>query len=240
MSYFDNVVDLSKGKLSEYGINVLSFNVGSAIEGGRYVKPSSRIFPVVLAKKSAIRPISLQLEFAGKNENDVVTKIAEFTKKIQAGADILSHDGYGYFCVLDSIVVDERISSWIYVVSCKLSGIRHGSKATVVVSNGDSFYVGGMIDPEASITLNPIIPPTDATVKITNDSGKVVTEFDVANVESGVTIDGLATKVTDDYTGQNKFGDVQLFEFPKLSVGKNTVEIAGDVTVIVSYYPLYL
>ena len=238
MSYLDTVIDFSEGYIKKYNVNVLNYEVGEAIEGGRYVLPSSRLFPISLSKKVKPRSLTLELEFIEKNAREVDTLIAEFCNDIQDGVDIHLPDGYGYFCVIDKVSSAKQISSWIRTISIEFVCIRHGTKAIVNATNEMSFYVGGMIDTEAVVTIVPKTTPTEATVIVVDSKGNEMTNVTVKNIESTVIVDGISTKVTQD--GANKFVDTDLFEFPKLKAGKNTISFTGDVSVNIAYYPLYL
>lgn len=238
MAYLDTVVDLKKGENTEYGLNMLSYQIGPSIETGRYIKPPSSMFPVALKKKTTIRKIRIQLEFIAKDFNEVATNIALFTQKLQDGVDLYLPDGYGYFCLVDDVSEPEQVTSWISTVEFDLVGIRHGNKATHTLTNGSEFNVGGMTDVEAVVKIAPKTAPAEATIVITNASGDKLTDISVSSIKKTVVVDGISKKVTE--AGVNKFGDTEMFEFPKIGIGKNTVAIAGDVNVTVEYYPLYL
>lgn len=238
MAYLDTIVDFSKGSILKHGTNMLTYSVGKAIEGGRYIQPSSSLFPATLKKKYKARPITIELEFKGSDSESVTKSIAEFTKEVQEGIDLYLPDGFGYFCVLDDVSAPKQITSWISVVEFEFTGLRHGNKATVNVADGDTFYVGGMIETETVVTLVPTVETAEVTVIITDSNGNKVTDIKVSNVTYATVVDGITKKVTQD--GVNKFGDTEMFEFPKLSVGKNTVSVTGDATVSVTYYPLFL
>lgn len=238
MSYFDTVFDLSNGKSKRFGMTVLSYEIGEAIVGGRFIEPSSGILPIPLKKKTSARKITVEVEFIGKDLKDVTEHIAEVSALFQNGVDILLPDSYGYFCVLKSIKPPSQVSTWISTMSFEFVGVRHGNRVNVSVSNGNTFFVGGMVEAPAKITVSTSSLQSKVSVLIKDVNNATVTDFAVNNVNGSVVIDGLLMTVKQG--GINKFNDVELYEFPKLAIGSNTITVTGNASVRIEYYPIYL
>lgn len=216
----DNPLSVFNAKLVEYTINPCSY------ENGYFLPPKS-IIPVRLNGNIGMRKVTIILDVIGNTESSIALSISNLTAVLIKRASILLPDGYYYNCVYDKMSTPEEKAPWIKRVKCEFYGYRHGARETIEISDGMVVSIKGNCEVPVKYTIEP---GTDTTVSVNG--------ITVHGVTATTIIDGIAAKVTMDKL--NKFGDTDMVEFPKMSVGHNKMYVTGDATVTLEYYPIYL
>jgi phage-related protein len=214
--------------LDMFNANLLNYTVGACEYNNGYFVPANSMFPVKLKGNIGVRPITLEIDFEGNSIKDITMSISDFTSMLQSKAEILLPDGFNYTCCFDDVSEPEQKAPWIMQVKFSLSGYRHGAMEFATLTGNSTLSVKGNYETPAIIK----IIPNDATQEVT------VNGITVKNITDTVVIDGINKTVMEN--GVNKFLDTNLTEFPALKSGNNNIEISGNATVEISYYPIYL
>lgn len=212
-----------------YGASLLDYSVGSCADINKYLAPSGRMQPVKLKSKVGLRKISLTFDFSANTVQQIVTNISDVTAALRNEANLELPDGFYYACELDSVSAPKEKAPWIQQVTFNFVGYRHGSLVTTRRTVNGNINVTGNCD-------------TPATVKLTPSSGATTMKFNgitISNVSGAVTIDGINTTVKD-ASGNNKFKDTNITEWPVLKPGSNSITLQGVSQAEISYYPIYL
>lgn len=212
-----------------YRAHLLDYEIGACDYSNGYIIPPTAMIPVKLKHSLGLRSITLNIDFEGDTPNEIAQNISEFTELLHNGAEILLPDGFTYGCVYKSASTPKEKAPWINQVKFSLEGYRHGALETHTLTETGSIFVDGNYK-------------TPCVLKITTEaSSATVCGISVDNISGVVVIDGYKKTVTED--GINKFGDTDMTEFPKLNPGYREVGISAeggaDITVEISYYPIY-
>lgn len=214
--------------IEQYKANLLEYKIGACEYNNGYMLPLSSMMPVKLDGKVGLRAITIVLDFDGSSMNEITTNISNFTAMLHDGVELVLPDGYHYTCVYDDASEPEEKAPWIMQAEYRFYGFRHGSLKTHTLSASGSISVEGNYKAAAIFKLTPATGTTEMTVN----------GIKVKNISGTVVVDGMNKTVMQN--GVNKFADAEMTEFPYLSKGDNSITIAGNGSVEISYYPIYL
>lgn len=198
--------------------------------------------PVPLEFETFIKAGTLKLSilFRGNSRNQIVRNVSEFMALLTHGV-LIQLDGYkGYY---KGKLTDDGLSKTIvktrYTVNLTFSGymIDDEIKNTYTDRRTAQFEVLGTRDAPCVLEITPTVGMVEYCVDGFGDDPIII-----QNLEAGKTIviDGESGTVTQD--GKNKFGDVDLWDFPVLKRGrKYTVGFSSDkCIVVIRYHPMWI
>lgn len=185
--------------------------------------------PTFAENELGFKNIKLTLLFKGTNRQEIsdnISKlISEFTRN-KVNTVVL--DGYdnNYICSLMKAQTNKTKSKTRYTVDLELIGYEEKKEETFIkISDTDNHTINNNgtsitpcyleIAPTYSYSSLIISGLSDDPIKINNVSANKI-----------IIIDGYTNKITENEI--NKFNDVELFEFPRLNTGNNTVSISDD------------
>lgn len=212
-----------------FGAIMLNYEVGATPISGAYVAAESRAFPVRLRGKKGPRTIRMTFDFEADTDYERAVNISRFTHALQKDTvDLILPDGFHYWCEFDGASTPRKMAPWIEQVEFQLTGIRHSAAQQHTLSAPGIIDADGNQDTPIIVTLTPA-------------EGASVMQFMGITIQGGeqITIDGVAATVTDS-AGGNAFISTDLTEFPKLSPGKNQIQMEGVASAAISYYPIWI
>ena len=213
--------------LSVYGAKLVDYKVNACSYKNSYMLPPKSIVPIKLNGNVGLRKVDITLDVFGKSEGEIALAISQLTAELMNEANLVLPDGYHYYCVYSGASAPEEMAPWIWRVKFEFYGFRHGALESMEITHGMKVDIKGNFEAPVKYTIYPF---GDTTIKVNG--------ITVWNATSSVVIDGMKAKVT---MGEiNKFGDTDIIEFPKMKAGLNTMEVVGDATVEMEYYPIYL
>lgn len=198
--------------------------------------------PVPLEFETFIKAGTLKLSilFRGNSRNQIVRNVSEFMALLTHGV-LIQLDGYkGYY---KGKLTDDGLTKTIvktrYTVNLTFSGymIDDEIKNTYRDRRTAQFEVLGTRDAPCVLEITPTVSMVEYRVEGFGDDPIII-----QNLEAGKTIiiDGESGTVTQN--GTNKFGDVDLWDFPVLKRGqKYTVGFSSDkCVVVIRYHPMWI
>ena len=218
---------INGNKLNSFNAQLVEYKVDPCSYKNGYYVPANSIVPVRLKGTVGLRKITMVLDIYGDRESAIALSISNLTVVLMKDARIVLPDGYNYYCVLEKASTPEEKAPWIKRIKFEFYGYRHGELETIQITDGMMVEIKGNFEAPVKYT---IVPGTDTTVSVNG--------ITVTGVTMPLVIDGFTAKVTMD--DRNKFGDTNIVEFPKMSVGLNKMYVTGDATVTMEYYPMYL
>ena len=129
-------------------------------------------------------------------------------------------------CSLINVSTNKTKSKTRYTIDLELIGYEESKTETFVkISDTDNHTInnnGTSITP-CYLEIIPTFSYSSLTITGLSDDPIKINNI-TANKK--IIIDGYTNKITED--GVNKFNDVELFEFPRLIPGNNTIKISDD------------
>lgn len=218
--------------LKVFHAEMLTYSVGEPEYTNGYYRPPRSLFPVELDPEIGMRPVSFTLDFMGEDMHQIMLEISNMTARLHKQSDIFLPDGFFYWCVFGSASAPVEKAPWILQTEYSLQGLRHGGRRYIELPAGsgttDVFIEGNYRTP----VVYKITPGAAGAVTVAG--------ITVRNLRAGVPveIDGIRKKVTE--AGANKYGDTDMTLFPALESGPNKITVAGNATVGVEYFPIYM
>ena len=205
--------------------------------------PEGNIQPMMQQSTIGFKKISASIVIRGSNRDDIWKKSAEFISKLIKPCEIQFNgfEHYYYMVLTNATQAEQSLQRW-HKATLELQGYEHGAELittstakTIVINNQ------GNLDTPAIIEILPVINLVDITISgavrnlLTGEEKDIVIK-DLLNGQK-VVIDGENGLVTQ--AGVNKFSDVDMWDFPVLKPGMNTITVNKDVELTVRYKPRY-
>lgn len=226
-------------------INGIDIKIFDAFQSSVLINPAeitvnsmwenSMLTPLFYSKGAGFKNIELIIGFkaddrAGLNEN--VSKVISLLKD----AIVLKLEGYNnnYKCAIVSSAI-ETSSRRLAAIKLSLTGYEFGDEVTSAFISDLSVNNNGTADTPATLEISTDIALNVLTV--TGLTEKPITVLNVAR-NSPLVIDGELCTIMQ--AGTNKFGDTDLWEFPRLKPGNNTISLSQECTAFLAYKPRFL
>lgn len=204
------------------------------------------LLPIVTRGKFKLGSIDLGIIFKGATEKDVVVNQSNFNSQIATSEIIFKldtglYEDITYVCVLNNarpeeeIFIDKLDNKYTQKLNYKVIILEKKLLEVVKTMEGTSitFNNEGNCEVPATVEIRPTL--AIATLKITGLSDDTIT---VNNLVANKTVIFEDGKVTVD--GANKFNDCDLWEFPRIKPGSNTVTIdKTTANVVIKYNPRF-
>lgn len=199
--------------------------------------------PMLFESTVGFKKISASIVIRGSNRDDIWKKSAEFISKLIKPCE-MQFDGfehYYYMVLTNASQAEQSLKRW-HKATLELQGYEYGaeiaeatSKRTITINN-----IGNLKAP-AIIEIVPLINLVNITISgavknLLTDESKDIVIKDLINGQK-IIIDGESGLVTQ--AGENKFNDVDMWDFPMLMPGSNTITVDKDVELAVRYKPRY-
>lgn len=228
-------------------INNIDISVFGASVSNKLIQPTTIEIEKVRVKdsfnqidsKKQFKKVSIKLLFEGENRDVINNNISNFMSKLINEVDIkfknLSHFYHVY--LVDHNVEDTNFDEWLYL-NIEFVGYEYSTQI-VETMNGittKTINVPGNEETPAIVEITPSV--TIADIVLTGLSDEPMT---VKNLTGGkkLIIDGEEGTVTVD--GINKFNDTDMWEFPRLKPGANTITVSrNNVDINIKYKPRFI
>ena len=189
-----------------------------------------------LSSKVGLKKITIKILFEAIDRNTAYKNISDFMANFIAEADIKFNNLEHYFHVYltNSSIDDTEFDEWLYL-NLELDGYEYGEEVVEVMDGvtEKTIFVKGNMETPCIIEITPKADLSEITLKGFGDDPIVVKNLVNGNT---VVIDGIKGKVT--CNGINKFGDVEMWEFPKLNLMRNDLIATRDICSIKVIYRL--
>lgn len=225
-------------------LNTIDISNFGASVNKKYIQPTAidiekvkiKSFFYQVSSESYFKRINIKLLFEGENRDIILNNVSNFMSKITNESDIkfknLPHTYHVY--LVTSEIEDTEFDDWLYL-NLEFDGYEYGQEIVEIMNRilTKTINVTGNVETPATLEITPSIDTIDLTVEGLTDEPIVI-----KNLKAGKTIviqDGLITEA-----GVNKFNDVDIWEYPLLQPGANTITVSrSNVDISIKYNPRY-
>ena len=189
--------------------------------------------------KQHFKNISMKILFEGKNRDVINNNISNFMSKLTDEVDIkfknLSH--YYHVFLVDNKVEDTEFDEWLYL-NLEFEGYEYSDQLTETMNRitTKTINMQGNTETPAIVEITPSVTIIDIVLTGLSDDPITIKTLTggkklILNGEDGtVTVDGV-----------NKFMDTDLWSFPTLNAGSNTITVSrSNVDINIKYKPRFL
>lgn len=232
--------------ITVYGAELISKIINPSDYENTISFEDGMLLPIVTRGKFKLGSIELGIIFKGVTEKEVVLKQSDFNMQI-ANSEIVFkldtglYEDITYVCVLNNARLEEEIfidkldNKYTQKVNYKVIILEKKLLEVVKTMEGTSitFNNEGNCKVPATVEIRPTL--AIATLKI---AGLSDSDIIIRNLVANKTVIFKDGKVTVD--GANKFNDCDLWEFPRVKPGNNTVTVdKTTVNVVIKYNPRF-
>ncbi len=225
-----NNIDITQynGKQCSINIQPSTFNTESLWE-------SNFITPIVFNKNATLKKIVLEFAVKGSDKDTINNNVSNIIKLMSKQATY-KFDGYEHYycCIADTPTVKTSCKKF-KVLSTTLYGYEYAEAKqyqfsdTITINNVATAISPAILKITSNIGLN--------SLTITGLTQKPITVQNIA-INTPVVIDG--EKCTIEENGNNIFGRTDIWEFPVIRPGTNTIRLSSACTCTLTYKPRYL
>lgn len=199
--------------------------------------------PLMLTGKAGFKKLKVSVMICGGSRREIWERGSSFIAQLLTPRE-LQLDGFehSFFVYLKNASQAETSLNRYHKATLELIGYEHGEEITasttsrtLIVNNA------GNVRTPAVVEIVPVINLASLTLTgLVRDertgADKRIVISDLTNGKR-IVIDGEAGLVTEDR--QNKFKDVELWDFPTLKPGTNTITADKDIRLSLRYKPRY-
>lgn len=204
-----------------------------------YTLLAKSLTPIELSTTETLKSIKVDILFKGNNRDEVLSNISRFMTLLK-GEVIINLDGYSHsFKVyLENDSIEKKNSKRKYKLKLEFKG--YSMKDEVVetmnrITNKTINMNGTQITP-AIVEITPTTELVDIILEGLADDPIVIKNL---TANKTVILDGELQKVTVD--GVNKYGDTDMWDFPRLKPGANTIKVdKNNCDIKIKYKPRYI
>ena len=195
--------------------------------------------PVEISSKISFKPIKVELYFRGIDRDSILKNISDLVLLLK-NRSILKFDNYSnsYVCFLEDTEIEKTIRKDRYKLNLSLQGFEIGSEVIETIDRltSKTIHINGNLKTPCIVEITPVIDMIDLTITGLSEEPIIVKNL---KGNKKIIIDGIEGTVTQD--GINKFNDTDMWEFPFLVPGTNTITVNKDTCNIkIKYNPRFL
>lgn len=204
--------------------------------GQEWIKESFE--PMIGEQKRRYTPIICYFIFSG-DENNYETMKSVFIEKILRCTLKFSDSDYYYKCIFDSESKIEKIGPYNIEIGINFniySKIKQEVTETMNRITSKTINVSGNLETPVILEVTSSIDLIDLTINGLDEEAIILKNLKankklIVNGEEGtVTVDGI-----------NKYGDTDMWGFPRLKPGANTITVSkNNVDITIKYKPRYI
>ncbi len=199
--------------------------------------------PLMLAGKAGFKKLKVSVVICGRSRREIWEQGSSFIAQLLTPRE-LQLDGFAhsFFVYLKNASQAETSLNRYHKATLELIGYEHGEEITASTTSRTLIVNNtGNVRTPAVVEIVPVI--NLASVALTGlvrdertGADKRIIISDLINGKR-IVIDGEAGLVTED--GRNKFKDVEMWDFPALVPGTNTITADKDIRLNLRYKPRY-
>lgn len=193
--------------------------------------------PVINYQKEYFKKIKCKFFFRAKSHEEVLSNISNFTSELKTCTLKFDDLDFYYDCTLEnSNIIHHNILEKTLEIEFKCA---YSYKAVITenIDNQNTKVINSQGNLPAPAIVTIVLPIDIISYKIDGFEDSIIVNNIHANIP--IIIDGEKCIVTEN--GQNKFSDVDMWSFPTIKPGENTISVdnsKGSLTI--KYKPKWL
>ena len=233
------IMDVNGININLYGGIQLEVDIQNYKYKSEYTLLTNSLTPVELSTTETLKSIKADILFRGNNRDEILSNISRFMMLLK-GEVIIKLDGYSnsFKVYLENDSIEKKNSKRKYKLKLEFKG--YSMKDEIVENiNGISSKTINMQGTQVTPVVVEITPTTEL-VDITLE-GLADDPIMIKNLSANKTVilDGELQKVTVD--GVNKYGDTDMWDFPRLKPGANTIKVSrNNCDIKIKYKPRFI
>lgn len=228
-------------------INNIDIGIYGASVSKKIIKPSkilvekqkNKLLTVQTNNEVELKSMTVKILFEGKNRDEIKDNISNFMINLINEVDIkfknLSNKFHSYLVSDD--IEDTEFDEWMYL-NLEFDCYEYGDEVTETINRitNKTINVAGNLEIPAIVEITPSIELIDLTLTGLDDSPIILKNL---KANKKIIVNGEEGKVIVD--GVNKYGDTDMWGFPKLKPGANTIIVdKSSVDITIKYKPRYI
>jgi phage-related protein len=225
--------------ISNFGGMLLSLDVGNAQFDTKeeWLKNSSS--PILLSEKFYYKKITTEILIQGLSRQDSILKMSNLTNLLKKCTLKFDDLDFYYDAVMVSNTSTKTIEIEKLVLKCEFNvGYAYKAEVTETMNRitSKAINVPGNLETPAIIEITPSIALIDIVL---TGLGKKSIKINNVTASKKIILNGEDCTVTE--LGLNKFGDTELWSFPSLKQGSNTITSSrNNVDITIKYKPRFI
>ena len=210
----------------------------SSIElDGEYLWLSKSLSPIFPKQKFKFTSIEIKLYLKGKSESDVKNKVGLLIDKCKE-CNLNFEDDFYYKSFLINSNTENTLRKDTKKLNLSFIGYSYKEEVTEVMNRitSKTINVSGNLETPAIVEITPTTALADITLEGLADDPIIIKNL---TANKTVVLDGELQKVTVD--GMDKYGDTDMWDFPRLNPGKNTITVnKNNCDIKIKYKQRYI
>lgn len=228
-------------------INNIDIAIYGASVSKKIIKPSNiliekeknKILTVQTNSQIGLKSMDVRILFEGENRDEINNNISNFMLNLIDEADIkfknLSNKFHVY--LVNNDIEDTEFDEWLYL-NLTVDCYEYGNEVIETMNRitSKTINVLGNLETAAIVEITPSIDLIDLTITGLDDNPIILKNL---KANKKLIVNGEDSTVTVD--GVNKFSDTDMWGFPKLKPGANTITVdKSSVDITIKYKQRYI
>lgn len=232
-------MDVNGININLYGGIQLEVDIQNYKYKSEYTLLTNSLKPVKLSTTETLKAIKVDILFKGNNRDEVLSNISRFMTLLKDEV-IINLDGYNnsFKAYLENDSIEKKKSKGKYKLKLEFKGYSMKDEIVENINriNSKTIEVPGTQITPAIVEITPTTALADITIEGLADDPIVIKNL---TANKTVILDGELQKVTVD--GVNKYGDTDMWDFPRLNPGTNTIIVnKNNCDIKIKYKPRYI
>lgn len=232
-------MDVNGVNINLYGAIQLGVDIQNYKYKSEYTLLTNSLTPVELSTTETLKSIKVDILFRGNNRDEVLSNISRFMMLLK-GEIIINLDGYSnsFKVYLENDSIEKKNSKRKYKLKLEFKGYSMKDEVVENINRISSKTInmqGTQVTPVV-VEITPTTALADITLEGLADEPIIIKNL---TANKTVVLDGELQKVTVD--GVNKYGDTDMWDFPRLKPGSNTIKVdKNNCDIKIKYKPRYI
>lgn len=230
--------------VAEYGVRQWNVTPAYAEFSNESEWITGAVSPVLLKSTIGFKKIKVSVMVSGDSRQEIWERAGKFVSLLLTPSRIqLDGFSHSFYMYLSNASQAETCLQRFHKATLELIGFEYGEEVESSSQTGTlEIHNTGTILTPAVVEIVPVINLASLTLTGLVRDNQTGEEKNIvlSNLKNGkkILIDGESGLVTED--GANKFADVEMWDFPTLIPGDNTITVDKDVSLTIRHKPRFL
>lgn len=232
-------MDVNGVNINLYGATQLEVDIQNYKYRSEYTLLNNSLNPVKLSTNETLKSIKVDILFKGNNRDEVLSNISSFVMLLKDEV-IINLDGYNnsFKVYLENDSIEKKKSKRKYKLKLEFKGYSMKDEIVENINriNSKTIEISGTQTTPAVVEITPSVYISDIKLEGLADDPIIIKNL---TANKTVILDGELQKVTVD--GVNKYGDADMWDFPRLKPGENKITVnKNNCYIKIKYKPRFI